>query len=342
MTTRHLAIIAATLTLATAPSLRADVKTQERTQVRFEGALGRIVNMFGGKGAREGVVSAVAVKGNRMMSTTDTTGEIVDLGEEKVYQLDMKKKTYTVVTFAELRRQMEEAMAKAKKDAEAARKEEPQTPEEEPGKEPAKEYEVDFAIKETGKTRQIAGYDTKESLATITVREKGKTIEDGGMVMDTSLWMTPEVPALKELAEFRMKYAQQLYGPLMAQAGPDMTQAMAMYPMMKDAMARFQAEGQKLSGTALATDMRFQLAAPPPSAEEQKKAESEPAPTSVGGLLGGIGRRMARKKAEDKPADPNAVPGRVTVMTTTTETLQLSPSVADTDVALPSGFKLKS
>jgi hypothetical protein len=342
MTTRHLAIIAATLTLATAPSLRADVKTQERTQVRFEGALGRIVNMFGGKGAREGVVSAVAVKGNRMMSTTDTTGEIVDLGEEKVYQLDMKKKTYTVVTFAELRRQMEEAMAKAKKDAEAARKEEPQTPEEEPGKEPTKEYEVDFAIKETGKTRQIAGYDTKESLATITVREKGKTIEDGGMVMDTSLWMTPEVPALKELAEFRMKYAQQLYGPLMAQAGPDMTQAMAMYPMMKDAMARFQAEGQKLSGTALATDMRFQLAAPPPSAEEQKKAESEPAPTSVGGLLGGIGRRMARKKAEDKPADPNAVPGRVTVMTTTTETLQLSPSVADTDVALPSGFKLKS
>jgi len=343
MQTRHLAIIATSLTLATTASLRADVKTQERTQVRFEGALGRIVNMFGGKGAREGIVSAVAVKGNRMMSTTDTTGEIVDLGEEKVYQLDMKKKTYTVVTFAELRRQMEEAMAKAKKDAEAARKEEPQQkPSEEAGKEPAKEYEVDFSIKETGRTRQIAGYDTKESLATITVREKGKTIEDGGMVMDTSLWLTPAVPALKELADFRMKYAQQLYGPMMAQAMPDMTQAMAMYPMMKDAMARFQAEGQKLSGTALATDMKFQLAAPPQSAEEQKKADSEPAPTSVGGLLGGIGRRMARKKAEDKPADPNAVPGRVTVMTTTTETLQLATSVADTDVALPAGFKLKS
>ena len=121
MKTRHLALVATiALSLATAATLRADVKTQERTQVRFEGALGRIVNLFGGKGAREGIVSTVALKGNRMMSTTDTTGEIVDLGEEKVYQLDLKKKTYTVVTFAELRRQMEEAMAKAKKDAEAA------------------------------------------------------------------------------------------------------------------------------------------------------------------------------------------------------------------------------
>ena len=115
MKTRHLALVATiALALATVTTLRADVKTQERTQVRFEGALGRIVNMFGGKGAREGIVSAVALKGNRMMSTTDTTGEIVDLGEEKVYQLDLKKKTYTVVTFAELRRQMEEAMAKAR------------------------------------------------------------------------------------------------------------------------------------------------------------------------------------------------------------------------------------
>ena len=342
MKTRHLALAATlTLSLFTATTLRADVKTQERTQVRFEGALGRIVNLFGGKGARDGIVSTVALKGNRMMSTTDATGEIVDLGEEKVYQLDLKKKTYSVVTFAELRRQMEEAMAKAKKDAEAARKEEqPQQPPEE-GKEPAKEYEVDFSIKETGKTRSIAGYDTTESLATIVVREKGKTIDEGGMVMETSLWMTPSVPALKELSEFRLKYAQQLYGPMMAQATPDMTQAMAMYPMMKDAMARFQEEGKKLSGTALATDMRFQLAGPPPSADEQKKAESEPTPTSVGGLIGGFGRRMARKKAADKPADPNAVPGRVTVMTTSMETLQVATSVADGDVAMPAGFKLK-
>ena len=196
-------------------------------------------------------------------------------------------------------------------------------------------------MKETGRTRQIAGYDTKESVATVTVREKGKTIEDGGLVMETSMWMTPAVPALKELADFRLRYAQKLYGPLMAQAAPDMAQAMAMYPMMKDAMAKFQAEGRKISGTALATESKFQLAAPPQSAEEQKQAESEPAPSSVGGLLGGIGRRMGRKKTEEKKDDPNATPGRATIMTTTSETLQVAPAAAATDVAIPAGFKQK-
>lgn len=325
--------------LATAATLRADVKTQERTQVTFEGALGRIVNMFGGRGAREGIVSTVAVKGDRMMSVSDAsgTGEIVDLAEEKVYTLDMKKKTYTVVTFAEMRRKMEEAMARAKKDAEAQQ----ETTDQQKSGEPRKEYEVDFSVKDTGRTRQIAGYDTKESLATVTVREKGKTIEDGGMVMESSLWMTPSVPALKELADFRVRYAQQLYGPVMAQAAADMTQAMAMYPMMKDAMAKFQAEGRKMSGTALATEARFQVAAPPRSAEEQKKAERAPAPTGVGGLLGGIGRRMGRKKAEEKKDDPDATPGRTTVMTTITETLQVAPAATAADVALPAGFTQK-
>ena len=52
---------------------------------------------------------------------SEVPSQLAEYGAEKVYQLDMKKKTYTVVTFAELRKQMEDAMAQAKKDAEAAR-----------------------------------------------------------------------------------------------------------------------------------------------------------------------------------------------------------------------------
>ncbi len=326
MNRRHLASLAAAIAVCGSTALIADVKTQERTRVQFEGALGKIVNFFGGKAAREGIVSAVAVKGDRMISTNDTTGELIDLKEEKVYQLDMKKKTYTVVTFAEMRKQMEEAMAKAKKDAEQARAEQPK-PESKPS-EPKKEYEIDFSVKETGRTKQIAGYDTKESVATVVVREKGKTLEEaGGMVMDTSLWMAPEIPALKELQEFRLRYAQQVYGPMIAEAAPNMAQAMAMYPQMQEAMAKFQVQ------------------APPQSAEGQTQQseakKDEPPPTSVGGLLGGFGRRMARKK-EDKPAEnPDAVPGRATIMTSTSETLQVATSAADADVAIPAGFKQK-
>jgi hypothetical protein len=343
MKTRHLAPLAVALAIGGSTALFADVKTQERTRVQFEGGLGKVVNFFGGKAAREGIVSSVAVKGDRMISTNDTTGEIVDLKDEKVYQLDMKKKTYTVVTFAEMRQQLEDAMAKAKKDAEQARGEQEKA--EPKSAEPQKEYEIDFSVKDTGRTRPIAGYDTKESLATVVVREKGTKLEEaGGMVMETSLWMAPEIAALKELQDFRVRYAQKVYGPVMAEAAPNMAQAMAMYPQMKEAMAKFQAEGKNISGTPLSTEMKFQVQAPPQSADEQQqRAEAkkdEPPPTSVGGLLGGIGRRMAKKK-DDKPADPNAVPGRATVMTTTSETLQVATNAADADVAMPAGFKQK-
>ena len=343
MKTRHLAPLAIALAIGSSAALFADVKTQERTRVQFEGALGKVVNFFGGKAAREGIVNAVALKGDRMISTNDTTGEIVDLKEERVYELDMKKKTYTVVTFAEMRKQMEEAMAKAKKDAAEAKREQEKS--EQKSTEPKKEYEIDFAVKDSGRTRQIAGYDTKESIATVVVREKGKTLEDaGGMIMETAMWMAPEIPALKELQDFRIRYAQKVYGPMMAEAAPNMAQAMAMYPQMKDAMAKFQAEGKKLSGTPLFTEMKFQVQAPPQSAEEQQQAEApkkdEPPPASVGGLLGRFGSKMAKKK-EEKPADPNATPGRATIMTSTNETLQIATSATDGDVAIPAGFKQK-
>jgi hypothetical protein len=48
---------------------------------------------------------------------------------------------------------------------------------------------------------------------------------------------------------------------------------------------------------------------------------------------------MARKKPDEKKDDPNAAAGRATVLTTTSETLQVQTSVTDADVALPAGFK---
>ena len=318
--------------------LRADVKTQERTQVKFEGALGRVVNIFGGRTARDGVVSIVALKGDRMLSTTGDTGQIIDLADEKVYNLDLKGKTYTVITFDEMRRQMQEAMAKAEKDAAAAKPApEPAKPEK-PSGEPQKEYDVDFTITSGTGARQIAGHDTKESVATVTVREKGKTLQEaGGLVLETHMWLAPKVPALQDLTTFRMRYAEKVYGPVMTQATPSMTQAMAMYPQMKDAMAKLAEEGKKLDGTPLFTEMVFQVAAPPESASAKAEQKQEPTP-SLGGLLGGLGRM---RKKNDQPAAAAGTPGRITVLTATTETLQITPSATDADVALPAGLKLK-
>src|SRR5580765_4488887 len=94
------AAVAAVLA-ATTHTLRADVRADEKTRVEFAGMLGRMYNLFGGKAAREGVTTSVAVKGDRKatLNSESQTGQIIDLAEEKVYDLDLKKKTYRVTTF---------------------------------------------------------------------------------------------------------------------------------------------------------------------------------------------------------------------------------------------------
>src|SRR5712691_11651889 len=110
---RLMAALALALSIAPTPSMKADVRTDEKSRFELAGVLGKVVNIFGGKAAREGVTSTVAVKGNRLARLNESTGQIIDLSEQKIYDLDIKKKTYKVTTFAELRKQMEEAQRKA-------------------------------------------------------------------------------------------------------------------------------------------------------------------------------------------------------------------------------------
>ena len=103
------------MSLSAAGQAQAEVKTREKSQVKLEGMLGRMAGMFGGKAVKEGVISSTAVKGNRKATMNDMRGQIVDLSEEKVYDLDMQKKTYEVTTFDEIRRRMREAQEKARR-----------------------------------------------------------------------------------------------------------------------------------------------------------------------------------------------------------------------------------
>lgn len=322
--------------VAPAAAARADVKSDEKTQVRFEGALGRMLNMFGGKAMKEGMVSTVALKGNRKLTGNEATGQIVDLKEEKVYDLDMRSRTYTVTTFAELRRRMEEAQKKAEESA--SQDEQPEQKGD--NKEPGKEIEVDFSLKETGQKRTINGFDAREVVMTVVAREKGKKLEEsGGLVLTTNSWLAPKMPALTEVAEFDRRYAEKLHGPMMMDAR-QMATALAMYPMLKDAMARMQKENVNLDGTPVMTVVKVEAVQDPAQAKNET-AEEKPAP-GVGGLGGMLARRMMRRdKDKGQPEAAAAAPGRATVFTMQHEVLKVTPAATDADVAIPAGFKQK-
>lgn len=305
--------------------LLAEVKTREKTLVKFEGMLGRVVGMFGGKAAREGIVSTTAVKGNRKATLSDTTGQIIDLAEEKVYDLDVRKKEYRVTTFDELRRRMKEAQEKAKKDVDRAER-----PEDAPKQEPGKEWEIDFEVKETGERKPLAGHDARQVIMTVTVREKDKVLEDsGGFVMTSDAWLGPEVAALKELTDFDLRYYKQLYGTDAFGLGADqMAMVMAMYPMLKDASERLKQEGTKLQGTPLATTTTFEAV----RSKAQMEAAAEEGKSTGGGIGGMLARKMMKKDA------PKA---RTAVFTAQHEFQEVSSTVAETDIQVPAGFKEK-
>jgi hypothetical protein len=333
----HLTALTACALLVGATSvLNADVKTEEKTKFELGGMLGRVVNLFGGKATREGVTSTVALKGSRRMTTSGTTGEIVDLAEEKVYTLDMRRRTYTVATFAEIRTRMEEAKAKAEQ---AAREEQAKDLQPEPARRTEQNVELDFDATRTGQKRTINRFDTEQAVVTVTVREKGKTLEQsGGLQVITDIWLAPRMASINELADFELQYAQKLYGPMIAGASPqDMASAMALYPMLKPALERMNVEAGKLEGTPILTLVKVEAvkSAEQLAAEQKQRQESDTTSVrgSVGGLIGGLARRAAQNKIQGEPQ------ARATLMTTTMEVLKIATDVVAADVAIPAGFK---
>jgi len=321
---RILSLAALVLTFALAVPVHADVKTREKTTFALEGFLGGVVRVFGGRAAREGIESTVAVKGARMSRGDTSTGQIVDLSEQRVYDLDVRRREYRITTFADLRAQFEKAKADAEKQVAEAKPEEKEQMDQ-----AARELEFDVDVRETGQRKELIGHQTREVVLTITGREKGRTLEQsGGFVLTNTMWLAPRITALDELAEFQLKYMRAVYGEAFTADMQQMASLMAMYPAFAGMATRMQAEGRKMQGTSLSTTVVFESV----KSEEQMKAA---APSSQPAASGGIGGMLGRRLAGNRGA-PQA---RTKILTTTNDMLALDATVADADVAIPANFR---
>jgi hypothetical protein len=306
--------------LVSVSTVRADVKTTEKTTLKIEGLLGK----FLGGAAKDGITSTVALKGVRKSSGGDRTGEIIDLTEEKLYRLDIRKKEYRVVTFAQLRKEWQDAKAEAEKNAKQLRESQGET-----GDKPGVQYEYTVDVKETGQKKPIAGHDTREVVLTLTGKVKDMTLEEGGgYVMTQTMWLAPRIAALDEVWQFQMKYFKAVMGEEPVAAMQELAVMFAMFAAAQPMMQKMQAEGQKLQGTPLHTTMLLERVK---SAEEMKAATSQQQSSG-----GGIGGMLARKMMSSGP--PKA---RTTVLTSVHEYLSIATSATDADVAIPAGFKEK-
>ena len=234
---------------------------------------------------------------------------------------------------------MEEAQKKADEDA---RKEAGRDKDKPAASDPnAKEMEIDFDVKNTGAEEDDqrlrharGGHDDHRA-------REGQDARAGRRHgADVDQWLAPKIAAMKEIADFDMRYAQKLYGTMIAGVSAEqMAAAMAMYPMMKQALGKMSAEGGKIEGTAIQTTTTMDtVKSAEQIAEETKAGENEgkaSASGGAGGLLGGFAKKMAQKKmGGDDAAKP-----RATFMTMTSEVLKVVTDVTPADVAVPAGFK---
>jgi hypothetical protein len=329
MMRRVLAVAAGSALVAT--FAMADANVQEKTQVHFSGFLGGVVNVFGGKAAREGVTSNVFVKGDRKASISENSETIIDLGEEKVYHVDLGRKTYKVETFDEIRKRFEEQKERAEKESQKEEKNAKKEKQEGP------EYVVEVDVKNTGQKQTINGYDTREVVTTVTVHEKGKTIEKaGGSVFKADAWIGPRIKELREISDFDRRYAQKLYGQSFAQAEAQMAVLIATNPAFAKAMKAFADKSSSVEGTAIRTILTFEAVTGTEQPQQAQGDDSGGTPTSIGSALGGLMRKAAQKRHSEDAAKDG--PQHNTIFESTTEVLKASATATSNDVAIPAGF----
>lgn len=163
--------------------------------MKFEGAIGRFVGLFGGDAAKDGLVTTTVVENDRMYtSIDDRRAESIDLAEGRMDDLDLCDKTYEVTTFDELRARLQEMQERAREWApfDASSRQPPEDVD------PGREAEVDLDVQRPGEDREINGRQTEFVVTTVTVREKDRPLEEsGGIVMTVRSWTTS--PACRRL-----------------------------------------------------------------------------------------------------------------------------------------------
>jgi hypothetical protein len=154
-TSQILAVGLGVLALAGSPFLFADYTYQQTTQITGGSILHmmKMVGAFSSQARKAGdpVVSTIYLKDNRMATVNQDSIEIIDLDKETITHIDNIKKTYTVMTFD----QMKQQIANARQEMEKKQAEQPASPP--PSNPNADDVKVtyDVKVRKTGAEKQV-------------------------------------------------------------------------------------------------------------------------------------------------------------------------------------------
>lgn len=344
-----LCVAAAALCLG-AGSLFADFSYQESSQITG-GAIAGMLKMASAfsKEAGQPIQTAVYVQGNRMARISARRAELYDLDKETITSVDLAKKTYSVMTFEEMRQTMQKAMAQAGSGDQ---------------KPPQGNLDVKVSLTENGQHKEVAGLPANGMLMNLVMAatdEKGQT---SNLVVTSDVYVAKGVAGYQEVRDFQRKLGQKMaYAMGGGFAG---MAAGAQGAQMAKGMSALYQESAKLDGLPVfmltrmgssATGEPLPVAAPDNTPPVDVKKEAGKAATSsatdavlnklpgIGGI-GGFGRKKKEQTQQQQTPDATTTSATSTPQTaavlmqmeTTLQSFSSGP-VDSSKFAVPAGFK---
>jgi hypothetical protein len=194
----------------------ADASYQETTQITGGSMVAPLKSMsFLSKSMRDMLApttTTTMIHGNQKAVVSKDFTEITDLDKETVTHIDNLHKTYTVVTFVQMRQafqQMPKQMQQAQDQAKQAQQQQPQQPKSD------LKTSFDVSVKNTGVSKEINGLTAQEQLVTLQMHvtdPNAPPTQTSAVtyVVTTDAWISPDPPEVKEIQDFDKRFGQKL------------------------------------------------------------------------------------------------------------------------------------
>jgi hypothetical protein len=310
----------------------ADFQYTETTKITGGAAAGamKFAGVFSkdARQATQGTTSTISFKGNKMRRE-DSLGqvEIIDLDARQITHIDTKKKTYSTMTFDEMKARMEEARKKA--EAEQAKR----------NKEQPSQVKITPKVTITPGTgsKKILDYTAKETKMRVDMemtsddpKAKGQT---ANMWVDSDAYIAP-VKGYDEVKHFYQRMAKELDWLPGTMMGGN--------PQIAPAMVEYRKSATALNGMPLfslvSVGMAGQQGAPQQTSHDHQKSSGNPITGGIGGLFGKKKKKDDTAQDDQSNAKPSGAAG--SLMDTTSEVTSVSTSTVDASLfKIPDGYK---
>jgi hypothetical protein len=345
-------VVAVALVLFTVSAARSDVTVQRLVKSGGFGGIGAFettekLMISGDKETTTGTTKYSGKFSSLMNKAAKEATSITRLDKELIWTLDSDKKTYTEMTFEQMREMMKSMGSLGaiftQASADSLRK-------------AMEKLSASVDVNKTGEKKTISGLDCERVILTL----RSEIVDSIANVTDTTwikndIWMAPADKVPSELQNFDLKMAEKLG---LTEGGP-MAGLLNQYA---DAMKKLQDKLKELKGYPLGSTFSIVTTT---HAEQKARAEAQAKDTTgqvaeaeeetpiteerdVKSALGGLFKKKAKeeskKKEEQKQKEEQekaqAQQGLKTVLEMTTETQKIETSSIDPSLfEIPAGYK---